>query len=113
MPGGSAPDELPTRRHTCVRAGVSLTGSSQGCREAEEGGVGQTKKARVVEVEPSVITWRRSTASGGNGQACVEVAQVAGSTLVRNSRNPRGARLSLPNRAWTALLARVHSGNPA
>jgi hypothetical protein len=72
--------------------------------------VGERKRARVVEVEPSGLTWRKSTASGGNDQSCVEVATLSRSMLVRNSRDRQGPRLAVPFPAWTALLAAGHTG---
>jgi uncharacterized protein DUF397 len=75
--------------------------------EAEEGAVGERNRAIVVEVEPSGLTWRKSTASGSSGSACVEAASLPNSVLIRNSRNRKGARLSFRYLAWKALLASV------
>ena len=69
--------------------------------------MGERNRAMVVEIEPSGLTWRKSTASGGSGSSCVEAASVRGSVLIRNSRNRRGARLSFRYPAWAALLTAV------
>ena len=51
--------------------------------------------------------WRKSTRSSGGGAQCVELA-VAGLHLVRDSKNPTGPVLALPQ--WTGFLAAVKSG---
>ena len=42
----------------------------------------------------SALSWRTSSYSGSNGGQCIEVA-VPGRVLVRDSKNPDGARLGL------------------
>jgi hypothetical protein len=64
----------------------------------------------VTDSQPTDITWHKSTASGGGGSNCVEVAAVDGSVLVRNSRNPLGSVLSFPCRPWATFLAGVRNG---
>lgn len=56
------------------------------------------------------ITWHRSTASGGGGGNCVEVAAVDGSVLVRNSRDPLGSVLSFSCHQWAAFLQGMRNG---
>ena len=65
----------------------------------------------MVNFEEPHIEWRKSTAS--NSGACVEVAVVDGSVLIRDSANPNGAVLELPPVAWSFFLARARSTNPA
>jgi hypothetical protein len=48
--------------------------------------------------------WRTSSFSGGNG-ACVEVAPTGAAYLVRDSKNPRGSALALPETGWRGLLS--------
>jgi len=72
--------------------------------------VGERNRATVVEVEPSGLTWRKSTASSNASGSCVEAAAARTSVLVRNSRDRLGARLSLAHPAWTALLVSVREG---
>ncbi|WP_084000441.1 DUF397 domain-containing protein [Actinomadura kijaniata] len=38
----------------------------------------------------SNVTWRKSTRSHAEGDACVELAAVPGAVAVRDSRNPEG-----------------------
>lgn len=73
--------------------------------EAEEGAVGERNRATIVEIEPTGLTWRKSTSSAGSGDACVETAVVRASVLVRNSRDRHGARLTISTPAWVALVA--------
>jgi hypothetical protein len=50
--------------------------------------------------------WRKSSRSGGNGGACVEVGQHGGSVLVRDSKSKSNS-LELPfgSGAWANFLA--------
>jgi hypothetical protein len=49
--------------------------------------------------------WRKSSRSGGNGGACVEVGQLVGSVLVRDSNAVDSPELPFSHAAWTAFLA--------
>ena len=52
--------------------------------------------------------WRKSTYSGGNGSACVEVARnLPGIVAVRDSKNPDGGALTFSPAAWDEFLAGV------
>lgn len=52
--------------------------------------------------------WRKSTFSQGNGNsACVEVAWAPQATALRDSKNPDGGMLLLPERAWIAFRTSV------
>jgi len=56
----------------------------------------------------SCAAWRRSSYSASNGGQCVEVARgLPAAVVVRDSRDPDGARLILPPAAWTAFVDRV------
>jgi hypothetical protein len=50
--------------------------------------------------------WRKSSYSG-NGGNCVETAAVSGAVLVRDSKDPGGARLAFGRQAWEAFAAAV------
>ncbi|GAB1645195.1 hypothetical protein KRMM14A1259_56180 [Krasilnikovia sp. MM14-A1259] len=57
----------------------------------------------------TVPAWRKSTRSAANGH-CVEIAQVAGEVLVRNSRDPEGPVLAFGAAGWRAFLSGVRAG---
>jgi hypothetical protein len=52
------------------------------------------------------LSWRKSSRSGNNGGQCVEVA-AAGRVLVRDSKDPDGARLAFAPTAWRAFAAGI------
>ncbi|HEX5565623.1 MAG TPA: DUF397 domain-containing protein [Streptomyces sp.] len=53
-------------------------------------------------------TWRKSSHSGINGGACVEIAGgVPGAVPVRDSKEPRGPVLVFPAGAWEAFVEAV------
>lgn len=55
--------------------------------------------------------WRKSTKSGSNGGACVEVADnLSGVVGVRDSRDPTGPALVFSPDAWRAFVAQVADG---
>jgi Domain of unknown function (DUF397) len=60
------------------------------------------KGSLVTDFKVSCVAWRKSTAS--NSGACVEVATVDGSVLVRDSMNRTGPILQMPSSAWSAFL---------
>lgn len=66
--------------------------------------MGDWKQAAVVEVEPSGLTWSKSSASAGGGGSCVEVAPSGASVFIRNSRNRRGARIVVTRTTWRSLV---------
>ena len=49
--------------------------------------------------------WRKSSYSGGNGGACLEVGKHGGSVLVRDSKLASGPELPFASGAWTEFLA--------
>ncbi|KWV32127.1 DUF397 domain-containing protein [Micromonospora rifamycinica] len=49
--------------------------------------------------------WRKSTRSGGNGGACVEVADnLPDRVLVRDTKDREGGTLHVDRTAWTAFV---------
>jgi hypothetical protein len=55
--------------------------------------------------------WRKSSYSGSNGGACVEIAVLPdGSRAVRDSKNPGGAELAFAPDEWLAFTAGVKAG---
>jgi hypothetical protein len=52
--------------------------------------------------------WRKSTRSGNNGGACVEVADNLSSVVaVRDSKDPSGPALVFDPPAWRAFVGQV------
>ena len=55
--------------------------------------------------------WRKSSYSGTNGGACVEVAaNLPGVVAVRDSKNVTGAELEITDRAWSAFITDIKRG---
>ncbi len=46
------------------------------------------------------LNWRKSSRSGGNGGACVEVGTAPGSVLVRDTTDRTGPVLGFDAEAW-------------
>jgi hypothetical protein len=51
--------------------------------------------------------WRTSSYSGSGGGQCTEVAATQSAVLVRDSKDPEGARLAFSAEAWRAFAAKV------
>ena len=49
------------------------------------------------------VAWRKSSYSGDNGGACVEVATLAPAIAVRDSNHPDGPHLAFPTATWQAF----------
>lgn len=50
--------------------------------------------------------WRKSSYSGGNGGACVEVARnLPGRVAVRDGKDPHGPALTFAPADWSAFTA--------
>lgn len=57
------------------------------------------------------VTWHKSSYSGGNGGACVEVADLGnGHRAVRDSKDPSGPVLRFTPAEWAAFTAGVRDG---
>lgn len=57
------------------------------------------------------IRWRKSSYSGHDGGACVEVASAAaGIVAIRDSKDPNGPLLVVPASAWRSFLQQVRNG---
>ncbi|MBE1486813.1 DUF397 domain-containing protein [Plantactinospora soyae] len=59
----------------------------------------------------SGASWRKSTRSGGNGGACLEVADNLSDVVgVRDSKDPGGPVLTFDTQAWRSFvgLAKQH-----
>ncbi|WP_025620083.1 DUF397 domain-containing protein [Salinispora cortesiana] len=56
--------------------------------------------------------WRKSSKSGNNGGACVEVADnLPGIVGVRDSKDPAGPALVFGPAAWRAFVTQLPDGN--
>lgn len=58
----------------------------------------------------SPAVWRKSSRSSAEGANCVEVADLAGSVGVRDSKNPAGAVLTFTPAAWSTFAQSVRAG---
>ena len=65
----------------------------------------------MTTVQDTKLTrpWRKSSRSTG-GNDCVEVAQAGTNCLVRDSKNPGGARLVVRPQAWAAFTGAIKHG---
>jgi len=53
--------------------------------------------------------WRKSSRSSGGGNAqCVEIALTGAVAVVRDSKNPAGPTIALPD--WSGFLAAAKNG---
>ncbi|MBI1759535.1 MAG: DUF397 domain-containing protein [Actinobacteria bacterium] len=55
------------------------------------------------------LAWQKAQRSVSNG-ACVEVARLAGSIVVRSSRQPDGPTLSYSQEEWISFVDGVKNG---
>jgi Domain of unknown function (DUF397) len=67
-------------------------------------------RPHVVEIEPSGLTWCKSSTSSGSGGQCVELAIGRPSVLVRDSNDRQGPRLAFPTATWAAFLGELQGG---
>ena len=58
-----------------------------------------------MDVTP--VAWRKSSRSGDNGGACVEVGTVGPAVAVRDSKHPDGPLLSFNADTWKAFTDQV------
>jgi hypothetical protein len=66
--------------------------------------MGRNAQPAVVETDSDGLLWVKSSASNSQGGECVEVAQNGELTLVRDSLDRAGPRLTLPISSWHRLL---------
>ncbi|MDQ2816418.1 MAG: DUF397 domain-containing protein [Actinomycetota bacterium] len=58
-------------------------------------------------MEGAGMNWHKSSYSGNGGGNCTEVATTANLVLVRDSKNPEGAKLAITTASWRAFTAKV------
>jgi hypothetical protein len=61
----------------------------------------------------ALTTWRKSTYSGSNGGACVEVGADGPAVMVRDTTDRAGAALTFGPDAWRRFAARIKDTNEA
>ena len=61
--------------------------------------------------QDSTPIWRRSRTSGGTG-ACVEVAELDSSVLVRDSRDQSGTFLKFTSSQWLGFVRSIKNADP-
>jgi hypothetical protein len=54
--------------------------------------------------------WRKSSYSGNNGGACIEVTAAASTVVVRDSKDQAGPVLVITARGWRQFAALVRNG---
>ena len=63
-----------------------------------------------MTVDYSGAQWRKSSRSGSQGGACVEVADLGNVVGVRDSKDPDGPKLAFSRREMADFAARLRSG---
>ncbi|WP_326743155.1 DUF397 domain-containing protein [Streptomyces sp. NBC_01768] len=53
--------------------------------------------------------WRKSSYSNGTGGECVEIADLQSAVGVRDSKQPRGPRISVHHSAWARFVASLRA----
>ncbi|MFE9923095.1 DUF397 domain-containing protein [Streptomyces sp. NPDC005774] len=62
-------------------------------------------------IDPSVVTWRKSSYSNSDGGACVEVSDDFASVVpVRDGKIPHGPVLVFPAAGWASFVSAVRGG---
>jgi hypothetical protein len=56
------------------------------------------------------LAWFKSSYSGSEGGACLEVASCSDAVHVRDSKNPTGPTLALSPATWTRFTTHVAAG---
>ncbi|MUN39800.1 DUF397 domain-containing protein [Actinomadura litoris] len=62
-------------------------------------------------LDPSSVSWRKSTKSGSEGGTCVEVATAESLIALRDSKDPEGPRLEFGRRAFGVLVSEIRAGH--
>ncbi|WP_327234441.1 DUF397 domain-containing protein [Streptomyces sp. NBC_01317] len=62
-------------------------------------------------LDPTAVTWRKSSYSNQDGGECVEVSDgFAAIVPVRDSKNPHGPMLTFRPDGWSSFVAAVKNG---
>jgi len=54
-------------------------------------------------MDVTAVAWRKSSYSGDNGGACVEVGTTGPAVTIRDSTHPNGPQLAFPADTWKAF----------
>ena len=58
-------------------------------------------------MDVTAVSWRKSSYSGSNGGACVEVGTAAPSVAVRDSKHPDSPLLTFAPDTWNAFTTHL------
>ncbi|MFF8030483.1 MULTISPECIES: DUF397 domain-containing protein [unclassified Streptomyces] len=61
-------------------------------------------KASTPEPAADKLSWFKSSYSSGSGGDCVEIADAGTAVVIRDSKRPDAAILSVPTAQWTAFV---------
>ncbi|MER6630949.1 DUF397 domain-containing protein [Streptomyces sp. NPDC000987] len=67
-------------------------------------------KASSPEPATDRLNWFKSSYSSGSGGDCVEVADAGTAVLIRDSKRPHDAVLTVPATQWTAFVQMAARG---
>ncbi|MBQ1090135.1 DUF397 domain-containing protein [Streptomyces sp. B93] len=56
------------------------------------------------------LSWYKSSYSSGSGGDCVEIADAGAAVLVRDSKQPHAAVISVPSVPWVAFVRMAARG---
>ncbi|GAA1897401.1 DUF397 domain-containing protein [Actinomadura bangladeshensis] len=62
-------------------------------------------------MKSSKAVWRRSSYSGANGGECVEVANIPGSTVIRDSKDPDGPMLTMKRNDFRLFAEKIRNSS--
>ena len=52
-------------------------------------------------------TWRKSSYSGSNGGACIEIGTAGSAVAIRDSTDQTGPQLAFPAATWKTFIERL------
>lgn len=63
--------------------------------------------------DPTAAAWFKSSHSGGEGNECVEIANLRTAVALRDSKLPHGSTLTVSTGAFAVFIASVAKGERA
>ena len=64
-------------------------------------------------MDVTAAAWRKSSYSGDNGGACIEVGMTGPAVAVRDSTHRDGPQLSFAANSWQAFTNQLKAASPA